>query len=94
VALDVSLPNTSLPPLQVAIAQPTAGTFRLEISTEDSSPIDPSRASSIEVFSRANLSPGTAWVRVTNSTVLSGGKLTLDPGPAQALLFFRTEETP
>ena len=94
VALDVSLPNTSLPALQVAIAQPTAGTFRLEISTEDSSPIDPSRASSIEVFSRANLSPGTSWVRVTNSTVLSGGKLTLDPGPAQAQLFFRTEEAP
>ena len=94
VALDVSLPNTTLPALQVAIAQPTAGTFTLEISTEDNSPIDSGRASSIEVFSRENLSPGATWVRVTNSTVLSGGKLTLDPGPAQAQRFFRTEEAP
>jgi hypothetical protein len=94
VALDVSLPNTTLPPLRVAIIQPTAGTFTLEISTEDNSPIDSARAASIGVFSRSDFSPGTPWTPVTNSTVLTNGRLTLDPGPPEARLFFRTEEAP
>lgn len=92
VALDVSLPNTNPPPpLKVGIAQLTAGSFNFEISAEDGSAIDSSRAAGIGVYTRSDLSASGVWTRVTNSTVLSNGKLTLQVNASVPQSYFRTE---
>ena len=91
-ALDVSLPNTNPPPaLKLGIAQLGAGSFSIEVSAEDGSAIDATHADGISVFSRSDLSPLGAWTRVTNSTVLANGKMTLQVEAFGPQVYFRTE---
>jgi len=93
VAIDLSTAKPPAAPLTLAMSQ-TGGQYRLEIASTDGSAIDGARAAGISLFSTPALAgPGAAWTRVTNSPVISSGRLLLEsaPGP-EPRLYFRTEE--
>jgi len=93
VALDVSASTSEPgPALKLGIAQLTAGRLTLEVATENGAPIDAARAGTISIFSSADMRAAGPWARVTNSTVLSNGRLTLETAQGQPQRFFRTEE--
>lgn len=94
VALDVSTPDSvPPPPLKIGLVRSLAGSFTLEVAAENGTPIESPRSSRISIYARPDIGNGAAWERVTNSTVLSQGKLTLDlSNIAQGQRYFRTEE--
>jgi outer membrane protein assembly factor BamB len=93
VALDVSVPSsTPAVPLKLGIARFAPGQLTLEVATEDGTPIDAARAGSISLFSNTDFRAPAPWTRITNSTVLANGKLTLETDRSQPKRFFRTEE--
>lgn len=94
VALDISLTNTpSTAPLRLELIPSAIGRFTLQVSAQDGEPIGSARVPAISIFSRTSLGL-SSWSRVTNSAVLSSGKLTLElPSPGTSQVYFRTEET-
>lgn len=87
--------QTASPALRFLAPQLTNGLVRLRISTEDSSPIPPVRASNIWVYATTNLSlPLSNWTALAIAPVLTNGLLQVDginPTNPPAL-FFRAIE--
>jgi hypothetical protein len=89
---------TVVPPPQLRFLEPerVAGTLRLRITTTDSSPIPPARASNIWVYATTNLAvPLSNWTAIATAPVLgTNGVLVVDginlTNPPQ--LFFRAIE--
>jgi hypothetical protein len=96
VCLDVALATTPRLNMHVA-ATPDQDGFRLTIATEDGSPIDATRAATIEVQSAPHLTAtSNTWTRLEQGIVLTNGELhLLDPvDRAQPRRFFRALDNP
>ena len=73
------------------------GLFQLVIGEADGSPLDTTRAASIDVFASTDLTLGlSGWIKLNSSLTLTNGRLSLDDpqSPATAQRFFRVEERP
>jgi len=97
-----STPSTfttqSLPPLKLlsTLASGT-GLFQLVIGNEDGSPLDPERASKIDVFVSTNLTLGlSGWIKIADPLTITNGRLYLDDPQSSTAgqRFFRVEERP
>ena len=94
-AIDLSVASAApLPPLKLGVADFGGGAFTLEIAPENGSALDAQLAPRISVTSNSDLDSAIGWMRVSGSTVLTNGKLTLQITPTEARKFFRTEENP
>ena len=97
VCLDVASAVAPLPLKLSGTLSASGGAFQLLVGTQDNSPLDTNRAANIDVLASTNLGLGSAaWLKLTNSPVLTNGQLLLlDP---QSLTtpqrFFRTQEHP